>query len=229
MYGRRAISMSVTEYATILSLKAEAALAEEGDFIDEAGEFVNQLWANEGYGPIFVVVAGLILLYLLYRILKAVSYLFSHGDGSKTKNEKKQLREAHKTLKKGDFANAGRLFQAGGEYELAADAYMKGGRYILAGEAYLSRGKYLEAARAFDAGGVFEKAADLYQKSNRFDLASEAFLKTGRKEAVARMWERAGDLGKAALMFEDLEKLDRAAECWEKLNEPAKAGRLLHT
>jgi tetratricopeptide (TPR) repeat protein len=175
------------------------------------------------------VVAGLALLYILFRILKAVSYLFSRGEGVKSRGERKHLREARKTLKHGDFVSAGRSFQAGGEYEQAADAYMKGGRYILAGEAYLSRGRYLDAARAFDAGGVFEKAADLYEKSNRFDLASEAYLKTGRKEAVARMWERSGNLDKAALIYEDLEKLEKAAECWEKLKEPAKAGRLLHT
>lgn len=189
-------------------------------------EWVRDFVSTNEFGPIAVVLAGVLVLFILYKILRGIFTLFS-GGGGRSREVRRRRRDARRALAKKDYVGAGRTFMGIGEYEAAAEAYLKGGKFVLAGESYLKLGKYLEAARAFSDGGAHEKAGDLFEKSQRFEQAADAYFRAGLRKRVASLYERVGRLQKAAEVYQEIGELRKAAACWEKIEEPARAGAIL--
>ncbi len=139
------------------------------------------------------------------------------------------MKKAKKLMKAGNYFEAGKLYEEGGEYKLALSAYEEGEQYDLMGALYEKLNKESLAIEIYKKCGNFDKLIELYMKrkniemagvlledNNRFKEAAELYYNHGRYEKAAQIYAKKGFHRKAAYIYEKAGNLKRAAESFEK-------------
>jgi len=138
-------------------------------------------------------------------------------------------REAKKSIKHGNYFDAGKRFEEIGDYKRALNAYEEGEQYNEMGELYEKMNREPQAIEIYKKSGNIDKLIQLYIKrknieaagvlledNNRFQEAAELYYNHGRYERAAQIYARKGFYRKAALIYEKGNNPKRAAENYEK-------------
>jgi tetratricopeptide (TPR) repeat protein len=136
-------------------------------------------------------------------------------------------REAKRAARRGEFLQAGRLFEAAGDWGAAAEAYERAQAYADAAVACERQGQAAKAARLLETAGQFGRAAELLLRGGQPARAAALYLKGGEDVKAAEAYEKAGEAERAATLFAKQEAYDRAAGLRERLGQALPAAELL--
>ncbi|MCB0219675.1 MAG: protein kinase [Chrysiogenetes bacterium] len=139
---------------------------------------------------------------------------------------KKLAKQARKAAKGGDAMEAGRLFEAAGEYDDAVQTYLGAGATNLAAATYARAGRYGDAAPLYAQLGQYIVAGEHFERARNFKQAAEAYGQAGRPYRQARATAQAGDWNTASSIFQQLGMPRRAAEVCARAGQSIIAGQL---
>ena len=158
-----------------------------------------------------IVVASIVLLpaILLWRWIRGrrrrVTHREARGD---------LRRQARELLRRGDYRDAGQLFETLGKHRAALSAYRRGGCHAELVDFLMRRGKNEQAKAAAREGELWGSFAELCEAGGEIAEAAEAHEQAGQDYAAAGCYERAG-------------LRDQAARCYLKAGLNAKAAEML--
>ncbi len=110
------------------------------------------------------------------------------------------------------FAEAIRLFEAGGDVKSALRCAVEG--------------KDLDTARRLVSGLPADQIAPTLEKAGAYELLMEHYVAKADFENVARLYERARQFDQAALAYERSNKLTQARKAYERARDMASANRV---
>jgi tetratricopeptide (TPR) repeat protein len=123
---------------------------------------------------------------------------------------------SHAYKQAGEFESSFRALKDAGQEEeatLERAKYLAGkGEFAQAGLLFEKAQQPLAAAEAFSRAGHPEKAAPCFEKSKEWRKAAEAYLEAGRNEDALRCYELKGDYQKAAQLAQHLGLQEKVAE-----------------
>lgn len=126
------------------------------------------------------------------------------------------MEASHAYKQAGEFESSFRALSEAGQEEQATlerAKYLAGkGEFAQAGLLFERAKQPLAAAKAFEKGGHPEKAAPLYEKCQEWRKAAETYLELGQNEDALRCYEAKGDYLKAAQLAQHLGAQERNAE-----------------
>ncbi len=123
-------------------------------------------------------------------------------------------RQARKLLRRGDYRDAGGLFETLGKHRAALAAYRRGGCHTELVDLLVRRGKRERAKAAARKGELWGPYAELCEAGGELAEAAAAYEQAGQDYTAAGCYERAG-------------VHDQAAHCYLKAGMDAKAAELL--
>lgn len=139
------------------------------------------------------------------------------------------VRRAKKAIKRGNYFEAGKIYEETGDYKKALSTYEEGEQFNEMGVLCEKLNRETQAIEIYKKSGNFDKLIELYIKrkniemagvlledNNRFQEAAELYYNHGRFEKAAMIYVRKGFHKKAAYIFEKAGNLKRAAENFEK-------------
>lgn len=139
------------------------------------------------------------------------------------------VRRAKKSIKQGNFYDAGKTFEEIGDYKRALTAYETGEQYNEMGQLYEKLNRETQAIEIYKKSGNFDKLVQLYLKrkniemagniledSNRFQEAAELYYTHERYDKAGQIYEKKGFYKKAAYIYEKAGNLKKAAINFEK-------------
>lgn len=135
------------------------------------------------------------------------------------------LRKAEKLAKKGDFNQAGSLYEIAGELENAAKMYSRGGGFMQAARIYENLKYNQKAADLFARGGNFLKAAELFKISENYLKAAQMFQKADKNFNAAEMYRQAKKFLPAATNYEKASQFEAAGDMYIKANRVLQASQ----
>ncbi|MCU0287267.1 MAG: hypothetical protein MUF15_12845, partial [Acidobacteria bacterium] len=181
------------------------------------------------------IIIGIIILKFIFEMLKVAKVINLEG---KTVFEalysiffkrSYSIRRAKKSLKHGNYFEAGHIFEDVGEYRLALNAYESGEQYNEMGELFEKLNQESQAIEIYKKSGNFDKLIKLYLKrknvdmagalledNNRFQEAAELYYNHEKYDRAAQIYERKGFYKKAAYIYEKSGNLKKAAVNFEK-------------
>lgn len=137
-------------------------------------------------------------------------------------------REAKALRAQGAYLEAGRAFQALGDYDQAIALYTRAGAHRELGQLFEYLKHWDAAAQAYESAqeperaatmllrvGEEQRAAELLRRAGKATAAAELFEKVGQYVIAASLFEGAGHVKRAAGLFEKGEQWSRAAELFE--------------
>ena len=123
-------------------------------------------------------------------------------------------RQAKDLLRRGDYRDAGQLFETLGKHRTALSAYRRGGCHAQLVDLLMRRGKSEQAKAAAREGELWGPYAELCEAGGELAEAAAAHEKAGQHYAAAGCYERAG-------------LRDQAARCYLEAGLDAQAAELL--
>ncbi len=140
-----------------------------------------------------------------------------------------QERQAKAALKRGNFHQAGKLYEEMAKPSKAVAAYEEGQLYFEMGDLYQRLGRDTDAIEAYKKGGHLENVIKIYIKrknveaagallenNNRYQEAAELYLGNNRLDKAAQIYEQKGFFKKAAQIYEKDDNLKKAAANYER-------------
>ncbi|MCL4479480.1 MAG: protein kinase [Deltaproteobacteria bacterium] len=188
------------------------------DLFDKLRGSLSYLLATDPYSSIIKLLAGIILFYLAYLIIKR---LFSHGSSNKT-NFASSARNA---LRHGDYAAAADYYMYDGKLQKAYELYLKAGAKKKAADAALQMKKIDSAINLMLEAGDPSGAAKIAKGNNNFVKAAQIYESIDSTTEAASAYEQAKDYTKAAQMYERAEMFQNAGELYLKINNISRAAQ----
>jgi tetratricopeptide (TPR) repeat protein len=147
---------------------------------------------------------------------EAVKTLEKSGDWqeqAKVLAEQGRTRDAARTHERNQsFAEAGKLFEAGGDARSALRAFLSA--------------EDMDGAKRVLAGMKVEEAKPILEKAKAWELLMGRHIEAGDFGEVARLYERARQFDQAALAWERAGKLASARKAYERAKDPGGADRI---
>lgn len=131
---------------------------------------------------------------------------------------------ASRAEKRGDWLQAGLLYEQKGLYYRALDCYERAEEYHLCGELCIRLGRKDYAAEWFLLGDEKRRAAQLFEEMGSFERAAEVHLDAGSSLDAAAAFARAGKHDRAAELYHQAQQFLRAAEAFEQAGDRSRAG-----
>ena len=189
-------------------------------------------WIKKDYLDYVIGGAGIILIYLLYRVFlsgrKTLQFsLPPPGKVLTPKEKKKYSRIANILAGKGEALKSAELYRIVGEIPRAIEMYKRSGKTIMAAQLAADHNFHETAANLFENSARFLEAAEEWEKAGKPDRAAEdyikekSFIKAGEVLSRAKLHDKAGDV------YEKGGYLDRAAGEYIKSKNYKKAAELL--
>jgi tetratricopeptide (TPR) repeat protein/predicted Ser/Thr protein kinase len=168
-------------------------------------------WGIGLMDSITVVSGGLSILFFLLFVLANRT---PKSDEKHDRPVRVLVRKAKKSEKKGNYKEAGDLYQAAGHHMEAARMYVKIEDFQSAAQACLQNNDFANAAKCYVRIEDYEYAAELFIKARDYTNAADNLLRIGR-------------IGEAAPLFDKGGHPVKAAECYANVGFHQKAGELL--
>ncbi len=168
---------------------------------------------------VLYVAGGLLLLWLLrlaFRLLRGIG-------GAAGATSISTHRAARRAAQRGEYAEAGRLYAVGEDWEAAAEAFERGRAFTDAAEIWERLNQPVKAARLYEQAGEWNRAAELYLRIGNSGRAATLFQKGGQEVKAADIYARGADLERAAVIYVKYEAFERAAELASQMGQPARA------
>ncbi len=165
------------------------------------------------------IAGGLTLLWLLRYALRLLRGI-GGGAGSAPISTHRAARRA---ARRGEYAEAGRLYAAVEDWEAAAEAYERGQAFGDAAEVWERLSQPAKAARLYEQAGEWNRAAELYLRLGNSARAASLFQKGGQEIKAADIYGRTGELERASAIYVKYEVFERAAELANQMGQPARA------
>jgi tetratricopeptide (TPR) repeat protein len=147
---------------------------------------------------------------------EAIKTLEKSGDWqeqAKVLAEQGRTRDAARTHERNQsFAEAGKLFEAGGDARSALRAFLSA--------------EDMDGAKRVLAGMKVEEAKPILEKAKAWELLMGRHIEAGDFGEVARLYERARQFDQAALAWERAGKLASARKAYERAKDPGGADRI---
>jgi serine/threonine protein kinase len=132
---------------------------------------------------------------------------------------------ARQQRRRGNFLEAGRLFEELEMPDEAIAAYLEGELFLGAAVVLEGQRKFDRSAQLYLQAGDRKKAAEVYERAGKPGKASVLHLEDGNKLEAGRLFGEAGDWGKAAELYLDSGYPLKAAEAFAKRGETLKAAQ----
>ncbi len=168
-------------------------------------------WGIGLMDSITVVSGGLSILFFLLFVLANRT---PKSDEKHDRPVRVLVRKAKKSEKKGNYKEAGDLYQAAGHHMEAARMYVKIEDFQSAAQACLQNNDFANAAKCYVRIEDYEYAAELFIKARDYTNAADNLLRIGRIGEAAPLYDKGGHPVKAA-------------ECYANVGFHQKAGELL--
>jgi len=199
------------------------------------------------YATVLSIVGGLAaILSILYLRTALWSTLVSiHGSlthtspidlDSGTTDEQVLRRLARRHEKKGEFAQAGEIYESLQSWTEAAQAFERAADAGRAARAWLRAGERLKAIPLFEQAEMFLDAADAASReglrdraTKNYRLAAEQTYRENNFARAAQLFEKAMDYLRAGDIYQNLHRTEDALRCYEKAQNTAKIEALVAT
>ena len=135
-------------------------------------------------------------------------------------------KEARRLQRRGEFLQAGEMFEMAGELDQAIEMYQKADAPRQLGHVYETRKNWSAAAAAYQAARDADRAAQMFQRAGQYQRAAEIFESAGKESIAAELYEKAKDMPNAARLFERTGHYQKAATAYERIQKFAKAAEL---
>jgi tetratricopeptide (TPR) repeat protein len=178
--------------------------------------------------PYVLPALGLVAVYFLYtRVLSnlrirgpsigggGLDAILGRFLGSRYADAKLE-KAASKEKKRGNYLEAGRLYETDGKLSQAVEAYTEGQEYFAAASVLEKMGKLERSAELYLQSGDYKKAAQIFTSAGKPGRAATLFLEKGNSLEAARLFGLAHDWGRAAELYAKSGYPLRAAEAFEK-------------
>ncbi len=183
--------------------------------------------------PIIIkIVLVLIILSILYRlfifILKKAGVI-KPGEGFLIAFQKLFFKTSYlrrisqNYIKRGDYLQAGKVYEEVGYLEEAAQIYEKGKEFLALGDLYAELNQEREAINFYKKAGKVNKAYDLLIKNNNIEEAGRLLEDTNRLKEAAELYLKHNINDKAGIIFEKKGFYLKAASVYEKTGLTKKA------
>jgi tetratricopeptide (TPR) repeat protein len=117
---------------------------------------------------------------------------------------------------RGNFLEAGRLYEEAGRMQPAADVFIEGEEFFAAATVFEKLGRLERASELYLQAGDHKKAAQVMIDAGKPVKAASLFLERGNTLESARLFGLAGEWGRAAELYLKAGYPLRAAEAFEK-------------
>ncbi len=124
---------------------------------------------------------------------------------------------------RGNFIEAGRLYEEAGKAQQAADVFVEGEEFFAAASVFEKLGRLERAAELYLQAGDHKKSAQVMIDAGKPGRAAALFLERGNTLEAARLFGLAGEWGRAADLYLKAGYPLRAAEAFEKSGEYLRA------
>ncbi len=168
-------------------------------------------WGLGLMDSITVVAGGLSILFFFLFVLANRA---PKSDEKHDRPVRVLVRKAKKAEKKGNYKEAGDLYQAAGHHMEAARMYVKIEDFLSAAQACLQNNDFANAAKCYVRIEDYDQAAELFIKARDYTNAADNLLRIGRIGEAAPLYAKGGHSVKAA-------------ECYANVGFYQKAGELL--
>jgi tetratricopeptide (TPR) repeat protein len=171
------------------------------------------------FWSILIVIIGSLLavgIFLFQRRSRAASKPTATGP---VPQDPSFLKKAQAAKEKGQYAEAGEIYERLGLLPDAIGMYKKAGLYHHTARLYERHRQWGEAAAMYELNQNYEKAARCYQQSYNFVKAAQLFQTLGKRRLAAEMYERGKCFLDAARLYEQEEQPQKAGEMYLALKE----------
>jgi tetratricopeptide (TPR) repeat protein len=172
------------------------------------------------FGLLYVNHALWAVLVALYGAITQTTAI----DLEKAQGDERTLRRiAHRYEKKGEFAQAGEVFESLQSWAEAAQAFENAGLPDRAAHAWLRAGERLKAIPLFEQVELFAEAAEACLKEGLRDRAAKNFRAAGIIEyernnytKAAQYFEKAMEFERAGTIYQNIGRIEDALRCYER-------------
>lgn len=216
-------------------------------FLLALGGFVYSQWGRfrddwfpalqENLGPyatILSIVVGLALFFGAVYLENAVWTLLVviHGALTQTSpvdleaaegDEQTMRRVARRYEKRGEFAQAGEVYESLMSWSEAAQAFEKAGEAGRAAQAWIKAGERAKAIPLFEQEGWHAEAAEAALReglrdraTKNFRLAAQQCYEQNNYVRAAQYFEKASEFERAGVIYENLHRIEDALRCYER-------------
>jgi tetratricopeptide (TPR) repeat protein len=186
------------------------------DRLAEGRRAVRDLLGRPATGPILV---GLLAVWVVWYVPRLLRRSAGHGGPSRGL--------ARRLARRGDYLEAGRIYEKLGDWEAAAETYEQGRAFGEAARSWEHQNQPAKAARLYEQANEYLKAGELYARVGNHLRAATLFQKGGRDVQAAEAAERAGDLERAASLYVKFDAFERAGDLRFQMRQYAQAAELL--
>jgi tetratricopeptide (TPR) repeat protein len=178
------------------------------------------------FWTVLVGLSGLILAAALFVFRRRSSLSPQPASIGATPQNQPELKKAQSAKDRGQYAEAGELYEGQGQIQEAIGMYKKAGLYHHTARLYEKQRQWADAGAMYELNQNYEKAGRCYQQANNFVKAAQVFLRIGKKRLAAETYERGRCYREAAHIYEQEDQLQKAGEMYANLKEYGQAAQL---
>ncbi len=135
------------------------------------------------------------------------------------------FKKAQAAKERGQYADAGEIYERLGLLPDAIGMYKKAGLYHHTARLYERQRQWGEAAAMYELNQNYEKAARCYQQSYNYVKAAQLFQTLGKRRLAAEMYEKGKGYLEAARLYEQDDQPLKAGEMYVALKEYGQAAQ----
>jgi tetratricopeptide (TPR) repeat protein len=174
----------------------------------------------------FLIASGVTIAVLFAAFYFLVKVIGKGSKGHGGPDSRQLRREAKRQKSRGNYQEAGELFESAGDFDGAAEMYQRAESYRYLGHLYERMKDWSAAAGAYESSRDVDKASEMYQRSGQLRKAAEILRDAKRDASAAELFERVGEFNEAARLYERSGFVPKAAACYERSKETRKAAEL---